>query len=157
MEQYPEHVPSKGENAGRYETKPVGFWTCAFLPSCLYALLERSRQYPRSLPFESISRTSFESELSRLCRTWIAPLHKITLRQNTHDLGFMTQPLRMDWSLTGNRASLSSVITAANNLASRFCERVKAIRSWDVAVSHIYNLHDKEEDFLVIIDSMCSK
>lgn len=49
------------------------------------------------------------------------------------------------------------MITAANSLASRFCERVGAIRSWDVATSRTYNVASKEEDFLIIIDSMCSK
>lgn len=66
----------------------------------------------------------------------------------------MTQPLRMDWNLMGNQASLSSIITAAHNLASRFCGTVKVIRSWDVAASHIYKLN---EDFLIIIDSICSE
>lgn len=63
----------------------------------------------------------------------------------------------MDWYLTGNADSLASIITAANSLVARFSERVGAIRSWDAATSHIYNVTSKEEDFLLIIDGMCSK
>lgn len=146
-----------GPNAGRYNTKPVGFWTCGFLPSCLYALLERCRHYPKSLPLAGVSRNLLEPDLFQLCRAWIAPLHRVAFKRNTHDLGFMTLPLRMDWRLTGNPDSLSSIVTAANSLSSRFCERVGAIRSWDVATSRAYNVTSKDEDFLIIVDSMCSK
>jgi hypothetical protein len=34
---------------------------------------------------------------------------------------------------------------------------VKAIRSWDVAINYRYSYTDMKTDFLVIIDSMCSK
>jgi hypothetical protein len=78
-------------------------------------------------------------------------------RTDTHDMGFIIQPaLRMDWELTGNASSLKSVVTAAHSLASRFDERVGAIRSWDQAINHRYSYTDMENDFLVIIDSMCS-
>ncbi len=65
--------------------------------------------------------------------------------------------LRMDWELTGNAESLQAYVTAAESLASRYDENVGAIRSWDKAVSHSYEIIDKEKNFLVIIDSMCSK
>jgi hypothetical protein len=48
------------------------------------------------------------------------------------------------------------VTTAAESLASRFGERVGAIRSWDQAVSYTYSYTDMESDFLVI-DRMCSQ
>lgn len=79
-------------------------------------------------------------------------------RTNTHDLGFIIQPaLRMDWELTGNSRSLESVITAAESLASRYDERVGAVRSWDKMNNKKESITDKEENFLVIVDSMCSE
>jgi hypothetical protein len=82
----------------------------------------------------------------------------MAIRTDTHDIGFIVMPaLRADWELTGNRKSLDSIITAANSLASRYDERVGAIRSWDQQFSKRYSITGKEENFLVIIDSMCSK
>jgi hypothetical protein len=79
-------------------------------------------------------------------------------RTNTHDLGFIVQPaLRMDWELTGNARSFQSVVTAANSLASRYDERLGAIRSWDQCINTKESIIDKEMNFLIIIDSMCSK
>lgn len=65
--------------------------------------------------------------------------------------------LRMDWELNGTETSLNSYINAAKSLATRYDERVRAIRSWDKAVSHSYEIVDKEKNFLIIIDSMCSR
>lgn len=79
-------------------------------------------------------------------------------RTDTHDMGFIVQPaLQKDYELTGNPDCLASVTKAAYALASRWDDRVKAIRSWDVAVNNRYSITDTEENFLVIIDSMCSK
>lgn len=79
-------------------------------------------------------------------------------RTNTHDVGFITMPaLRQDWELTGNRRSLESILTAAESLSTRYDERVGAIRSWDGNTSKRYTITDPEENFLVIIDSMCSE
>lgn len=73
-------------------------------------------------------------------------------------MGFIVQPaLQKDWELTGNKESLQSIVNAAYALASRYDERVKAIRSWDVAINDRYSITDMETNFLVIIDSMCSK
>ncbi len=52
--------------------------------------------------------------------------------------------------------SFNSLVIAACNLASRWSEQVGAIRSWDKAVSHAYNISDREKNFLIIIDSMCN-
>ena len=78
-------------------------------------------------------------------------------RQDTHDLGFMIQPsFRMDWELTGSKESLDVVDLAAENLMRRYDDRVKAVRSWDQQVTKRYSYTNKEE-FLVIVDSMCSE
>jgi hypothetical protein len=62
-----------------------------------------------------------------------------------------------DWELTGNQDSLDTIVTAAHSLATRFDPRVKAVRSWDSLVNKRQNITNKETNFLVIIDSMCSK
>jgi hypothetical protein len=73
-------------------------------------------------------------------------------------MGFIVQPaLQKDWELTGNQESLQSVVNAAYALASRYDDRVKAIRSWDVAINDRYSITDMKTNFLVIIDSMCSE
>ncbi|KAL1594600.1 hypothetical protein SLS60_010361 [Paraconiothyrium brasiliense] len=72
-------------------------------------------------------------------------------------MGFIVQPaLQKDYELTGNPESLESVVKAAYALASRYDERAKAIRSWDVAINDRYSITDMEDNFLVIIDSMCN-
>ena len=79
-------------------------------------------------------------------------------RTDTHDMGFIVQPaLQKDWEVTGDKESLDAVVRAGYALASRYDERVGAIRSWDVAVNGRYEIVDRESDFLVIIDSMCSE
>jgi hypothetical protein len=81
----------------------------------------------------------------------------MAFRRDTHDIGFIIMPaLRQDWELTGNERSFKSIVTAAESLASRYDERVRAIRSWDTSFSKRYSITDMEENFLVIIDSMCS-
>ncbi len=143
---------------GRYLSKPAAFWTCGFFPASLYCLLERLTRHSQSLPRpSSASHETFHRQLLELCRAWSGPLHVQATRTNTHDLGFIMRSLRMDWELTGNRKSLQSYVTAAESLAVRYDENVGAIRSWDKAVSHSYNIIDKEKNFLIIIDSMCSK
>lgn len=79
-------------------------------------------------------------------------------RTDTHDLGFIVQPaLRRDWELFGNKQSLGSLLTAAESLASRYDERTGAIRSWDSFKNAHHTITSMEDDFLVIIDSLCSK
>lgn len=82
----------------------------------------------------------------------------MSTRKDTHDLGFIVQPaLRRDWELFGNQQSMESLLTAAESLASRFDERVGAIRSWDSFSNAHHKITSMKDDFLVIIDSLCSK
>ena len=46
---------------------------------------------------------------------------------------------------------------AARSLASRYDEKIGAIRSWDQRINKTESITDKEKNFLIIIDSMCSK
>jgi hypothetical protein len=124
----------------------------------MYALLERSMKYPRAFHFPTSNSAAFREKLLSLCRTWTIPIHAMATRTDTHDMAFIIQPsLRMDFELTGDLKSLQSVLTAADSLASRWSESAKAIRSWDVAINDRYSFIDMDTDFLVIIDSMCSK
>lgn len=160
IDRFPEYVLSSGPTAGKYTTREAKFWTCGFFPGSLYCLLERSSRFPRLFPIKdsSINRQKLHDQLLTLCRRWSEPLHNMAFRTNTHDIGFIIMPaLRQDWELTGNKRSMQSILTAAESLASRFDERVGAIRSWDQSFSKRYSIVDKEENFLVIIDSMCSE
>ena len=155
---YPEYIPASGESAGKYTLKPEIFWTCGFFPGSLYAILERSIKYPKYLPSPKSRAADFHGQLLELCRAWSESLHAMALRTNTHDLGFILQPaLRMDWELTGNTRALESILTGANSLATRYSETVGAIRSWDKKSTLKESIIDKEQNFLVIIDSMCSE
>lgn len=157
LDQYPESVPQTGDNIGKYAMREADFWTCGFFPGSMYALLERAMKYPSFLDVPANIRPQFQGELLKLARTWAEPLHGMATRTDTHDMGFIIQPaLRMDWELTANPTSLQSVLTAAESLASRFDEKVGAIRSWDTAINKRYSYVDMDVDFLVIIDSMCS-
>lgn len=96
--------------------------------------------------------------LSRLGQHWTIAIHEMSDRTDTHDMGFIVQPaLQQQWELTGDSKALDSVKRAAYALASRFDERLGVIRSWDIAVNDRYSFTDKNENFLVIVDSLCSE
>ncbi|RAR16561.1 glycoside hydrolase family 88 protein [Stemphylium lycopersici] len=155
LQSYPHTVPQNGPNAGRYEEREADFWTCGFFPGCIYALLERSMKYPQALSIPPQIRPSIQEHLLKLGRHYGVAINQMSGRTDTHDMGFIVQPaLQRDWELTGNKASLQAVINAAYALASRYDERVKAIRSWDVAINDRYSITDMEENFLVIIDNL---
>jgi hypothetical protein len=155
---YPEYITTSGPNANFYTLREANFWTCGFFPGSMYAVLERCMKYPQYLPLPSSHRPTFQSQLLKLCREWVVPIRAMDTRIDTHDMSFIIQPaLRMDWELTGNPESLKNVITAAESLATRYDEKVGAIRSWNRAVNHRYSFTDMEKNFLVIIDSMCSR
>ncbi|KAB5540300.1 glycoside hydrolase family 88 protein [Coniochaeta sp. 2T2.1] len=157
LETYPEYILPLGGAAGHFLSKCATFWTSGFFPASLYCLLERVRQYPQSIPRPpQFSHAKFHDQLLALCRAWSTPLQAQATRTNSHDLGFIMRSVRMDWELTGNEASLAAYVTAAESLATRYDERTKAIRSWDKAVSHSYEIVDREKNFLIIIDSMCN-
>jgi hypothetical protein len=100
----------------------------------------------------------FQDELLTLGRHWSVAINRMSGRTDTHDMGFIVQPaLQKDWELTANKESLQSVVNAAYALASRYDDKVKAIRSWDVAINDRYSITDMNTNFLVIIDSMCSE
>jgi hypothetical protein len=167
---YPEYVPQNGNDIGRYHLREAGFWTCGFFPGSLYALLERVIKYPQATTWSNgihdlgidgrIRQQALpilRSQLLDLCREWSEPLHTMAYRTDTHDIGFIVEPaLRADWELTGNQRSLSSLVTAAHSLASRYVPEVKAIRSWDLINKKEIIITSMEENCIVIIDSLCN-
>lgn len=123
----------------------------------MYALLERAVKFPAHLTIPGPYRDAVAGDLLRCGRHWSVALNQMSGRTDTHDMGFIVQPaLQKDWELTGNMESRNSVIKAAHALASRYHSTVGAIRSWDQAINDRYSIIDKEENFLVIIDSMCN-
>lgn len=154
---YPHTVPQDGPESGRYEEREADFWTCGFFPGCIYALLERSMRFPQSLSIPPHIRPGFQSHLLKLGRHYGVAIREMSKRTDTHDMGFIVQPaLQRDWELTGNKESLQAVTNAAYALASRYDDKVKAIRSWDEAVNNRYSITGMEDNFIVIIDSMCN-
>ncbi|PSN73399.1 Six-hairpin glycosidase [Corynespora cassiicola Philippines] len=154
---YPHTVPQDGPDAGRYEEREADFWTCGFFPGCIYSILERAIKFPRALDIPEYIRPQFAQHLLKQGRHWSVAINQMSGRTDTHDMGFIVQPaLQKDWELTGNPESLQSVVKAAYALASRWNDKVKAIRSWDVAINDRYQITDMSTDFLVIIDSMCN-
>ncbi|KAL5347892.1 hypothetical protein ACLOAV_007303 [Pseudogymnoascus australis] len=155
---YPEYVPQEKMlgDVGKYHLRESEFWTCGFFPGTLYSLLYRSIRHPESLP-KGFPSQVLGAEFQSLCRSWSEPLHSMATRTDTHDLGFIIEPaLRLDWELTGNTRSLQSLITAARSLASRYDKRAKAIRSWDLINKKDVQIISMEENFIVIIDSLCN-
>jgi hypothetical protein len=115
-------------------------------------------KYPQALNIPGQVLPHFQEQLLKLGRHYGVTINEMSSRKDTHDMGFIVQPaLQKDWELTGNQESLQSVINAAYALASRYDDRVKAIRSWDVAINDRYSITDMDTNFLVIIDSMCSE
>jgi len=80
----------------------------------------------------------------------------MSTRTDTHDLGFIVSPLRIDYEITGNFASLTSLITAAHSLASRYVPSAGAIRSWDLLRKKDVSIISQVENCIVIIDSACN-
>lgn len=155
---FPDNVPSTGKGIGKYVFSDISAWTSGFFPGSLYALLERSIKYPSHVPLPGREHAGLYKQLRSLGQTWSDPLHGQAFRTDTHDMGFLILPaLRRSWELTGNLTSLQSVITAAHSLASRYDSRVNAIRSWDSLVNKRHNITDQDTNFLIIIDSMCSR
>ncbi|KAL4861139.1 hypothetical protein BDV12DRAFT_208320 [Aspergillus spectabilis] len=162
--QFPETVPQTGSGKGLYRRRDAEFWTCGFFPGSLYCLLERMRKYPGSTiskvsasPTTANFHLQLTSHLTGLCEKWAAPIYAMAARTDTHDLGFIVQPgLQRDWELFGNQKSLEALLKAATSLATRYDDRVQGIRSWDSFSNAHHNISSMDDDFLVIIDSLCN-
>jgi hypothetical protein len=158
LSSYPHTVPQNGTSVGKYEEREADFWTCGFFPGSIYAILERTMRFPQALGIPKHVLRDIQDGMLKLGRHYGLAIERMSKRTDTHDMGFIVQPaLQKDWELTANESSRQSVVNAAYALASRYDDRVKAIRSWDVAINDRYSITDMDTNFLVIIDSMCSK
>jgi len=100
---------------------------------------------------------SFAKNLLDLGERWSSIIHDMAKRTDTHDMSFMVQPsMRIKWEVLHEAKALQSIITAAANLFSRYNAKVGAIRSWDVLNQNGVEITSMDDDFLVIIDSMCN-
>ncbi|RHZ65992.1 glycoside hydrolase family 88 protein [Aspergillus thermomutatus] len=157
---YPEFVPQKGPSTGHYILRESSFWTSGFFPGLLYLLLERAIRYPSTFPYlghnpKTTDPAPLRDHLLCLCTKWTAPIYPMSLRTDTHDLGFILAPsLRRSWELTSNPSSLHALLTGAQSLASRFVPSTGAIRSWDTLRQSDVQITSLSTDCLVIIDSM---
>ncbi|KAF4950059.1 hypothetical protein FGADI_8505 [Fusarium gaditjirri] len=140
---FPEIVPQQGPSQGQWEIREPEFLTCGFFPGTLNPELRSS--------------TIVRNHLLPLCKRWSDPLHAMARRTDTHDVGFIIMPaLRRDWELFGSERSLASIVQAAHSLASRYVSAAGVIRSWDSLLKKDITVTDKENNLLVIIDSMCN-
>ncbi|RAL08830.1 glycoside hydrolase family 88 protein [Aspergillus homomorphus CBS 101889] len=145
---YPEYT---GKDGVTYVYRHLSFWTSGFFPGSLYLLLERQEKYGRNAQVPS----PHALQIQHLCQWWTASLHQNATLNTTHDLGFMIAPWATKaWDLHRDARAFSSMVLAAHTLASRFCPRVQAIRSWDTCITKRYSFVDPAKDFLVIIDNM---
>lgn len=153
---FPEYVPQDGD--GSYALREADFWTCGFFPGTLYNVLERFIRFPQSVRVSAtIDIAHLRAQLLTLCRSWAEPLHGMSGRTDTHDIGFIVMPaLRADWEMTGNSRSLESIVHAARSLARRYVPSAKAIRSWDLLKKKDIKILDQHDNMIVIIDSLCN-
>ncbi|KAJ5287417.1 hypothetical protein N7478_003103 [Penicillium angulare] len=141
---------------GKYECREADFWTCGFFPGSIYAVLERLIKYPKSTSAGTGNSTVIQ-KLRDLGKTWSDPIHPMGARTDTHDMSFIIQPsMRPLWELFHDRRALATIITAADSLYTRYNDKVGAIRSWDQLTQKGVNITSMDQDFLVIIDSMCN-
>ncbi|KAJ3528398.1 hypothetical protein NM208_g10215 [Fusarium decemcellulare] len=158
---FPEIVLQQGTKSGQWELREADFWTCGFFPGTLYALLERCIRYPGSLTtrddITQLTATDVRTRLLPLCKSWSEPLHAMSNRTDTHDIGFIVMPaLQREWELFGDQRSLDSIVQAAHSLVTRYIPTAGAIRSWDCLLKKDITVTDMTDNLLIIIDSMCN-
>lgn len=149
---FPEYT---GKDGATYVYRDLKFWTSGFFPGSLYLLLERQVKYGVWSSALKEAVLPHHLQLQHLCQWWTVNLHQNASLEGTHDLGFMIAPWAVKaWELNRDPDALTSLVTAAHVLASRFDAKIQAIRSWDTCVTKRYAFTDPSKDFLVIIDNM---
>lgn len=151
--EYPEYTDRE---LARYVYTPKDFWTAGFFPGSIYLLYERRTRWPQSQIIANFPEINL-LKLKHACKWWTSNLHVEATRTDTHDLGFMVMPwAEVGWTLDGDEDCYRSMVSAAYALASRYNEKVQAIRSWDRCFTKSYSYDDPKDAFLVIIDSLMS-
>lgn len=91
-------------------------WICGFFPGLLWQLYAYQ-------PSDSLFH------YARMMSERVLPAQNLT---NTHDLGFMVyDALHQGWQITQDKSYYQAMITAAENLSSRFNPNTGVIRSWN--------------------------
>lgn len=110
---------------------PSKDWCSGFLPGTLW----------------QASVLTGDKDLAELAARFTAPLEQEKFNGKTHDMGFkMMCSFGQEYKINGDTAARSILIQSAKTLATRFNEKIGAIRSWD---------HSRDKwDFPVIIDNM---
>ncbi|MEG1545606.1 MAG: glycoside hydrolase family 88 protein, partial [Tannerellaceae bacterium] len=123
----PKTINKKGELA----TSDYAWWCSGFFPGELWYLYENNPT----------------PELKKYAAMYTARIEKAKSITYSHDLGFMINcSFGNGYRLTQDSAYKEVMITGANSLATRFDERVGAIKSWD--------FNKEKWQFPVIIDNM---
>ena len=126
-------IPRSLTADGALDARPAADWTSGFFPGVLWQLYADAE--PES------------PELREAAATWTAFVGRQALDSSTHDLGFQIYcSFGEGYEATGEEAYAKTLLTAAATLATRYDERVGAIRSWD--------WNADEWAFPVIVDNM---
>ena len=102
--------------AGTWELRPYNQWTSGFFAGSLWYMYRLTR----------------EDEWRALAERWTAGVEPAKSIRTTHDLGFMVfDSFGHGYSLTRNPRYRSVVVEASTSLATRYHDRVGAVKSWD--------------------------
>lgn len=124
-------LPKAIDKEGKLATSDYSWWCSGFFPGELWYLYENNPT----------------PELKKYAEMYTARIEKVKDITYSHDVGFMLNcSYGNGYRLTQNPAYKEVMITGANSLATRFDERVGAIRSWD--------FNKDKWQFPVIIDNM---
>ncbi len=116
---------------GKLETSDYSWWCSGFFPGELWYLYENNPT----------------PELKKYAEMFTDRVEEVKNITYSHDVGFMLYcSYGNGYRLTGKPEYKEVMLTGANSLATRFDERVGAIRSWD--------FNKKIWQFPVIIDNM---
>ncbi|CAK7244504.1 MAG: hypothetical protein STHCBS139747_006045 [Sporothrix thermara] len=151
---YPEYVPQTGPQRGQYALRDAAFWTCGFFPGSIYLLLERFIKFPHAT---AGPRQRVQATLEAAAEAWDRPIRAMAARTDTHDMAFIVMlSQRARYELYHDARARDAVVTAAYALHSRYNARVGAVRSWDRLDQQGVCIDSLDDDFLVIVDSMCN-
>ena len=124
-------LPKAIDKEGKLETSDYSWWCSGFFPGELWYLYENNPT----------------PELKKYAEMYTDRVEEVKNITYSHDVGFMLYcSYGNGYRLTGKPEYKDVMLTGANSLATRFDDRVGAIRSWD--------FNKKIWQFPVIIDNM---
>lgn len=124
-------IPRSLDAAGELDGRPARDWTSGFFPGVLWQL----------------HAATGDESLGEAAATWTAFVREQARDTTHHDLGFQVYcSFGEGYEATGREDYRDVVVEAARSLATRYDERVGAIRSWD--------WNAEEWAFPVIVDNL---